>query len=57
MFQLGTSTLTHLLASYGYLAVLLFVAIESTGSTGQQCEATGRKHTTLYGGKMPPAGG
>ena len=31
MFQLGTSTLTHLLATYGYLAVLLFVAIESTG--------------------------
>ena len=31
MFHLGTSTLTHLLASYGYLAVLLFVAIESTG--------------------------
>ena len=31
MFQLGTSTLTHLLASYGYLAVLLCVAIESTG--------------------------
>ncbi len=31
MFHLGTSTLTHLLASYGYLAVLLVVAIESTG--------------------------
>jgi membrane protein DedA with SNARE-associated domain len=31
MFHLATSTLTHLLASYGYLAVLLFVAIESTG--------------------------
>jgi membrane protein DedA with SNARE-associated domain len=31
MFHLGTSTLMHLLASYGYLAVLLFVAIESTG--------------------------
>src|SRR5947209_9869770 len=31
MFHLGTSTLTHLLATYGYLAVLLFVAIESTG--------------------------
>ena len=30
MFHLATSTLTHLLASYGYLAVLLFVAIEST---------------------------
>src|SRR5947208_3632947 len=31
MFHLGTSTLTHLLATYGYLAVLLFVALESTG--------------------------
>src|SRR6266852_961837 len=31
MFHLGTSTLTHLLATYGYLAVLLFVTIESTG--------------------------
>ena len=31
MFQLGTSILAHLLATYGYLAVLLFVAIESTG--------------------------
>jgi membrane protein DedA with SNARE-associated domain len=31
MFHLGTSTLTHLLASYGYLAVLVFVAIESSG--------------------------
>jgi membrane protein DedA with SNARE-associated domain len=31
MFHLGTSTLTHLLATYGYLAVLLCVAIESTG--------------------------
>ena len=31
MFHLGTSTLMHLLATYGYLAVLLFVAIESTG--------------------------
>jgi membrane protein DedA with SNARE-associated domain len=31
MFHLGTSTLTQLLATYGYLAVLLFVAIESTG--------------------------
>jgi len=31
MFHLGTSTLTHLLASYGYLAMLLFVTIESTG--------------------------
>jgi membrane protein DedA with SNARE-associated domain len=31
MFHFATSTLTQLLASYGYLAVLLFVAIESTG--------------------------
>ena len=31
MFHLATSTLTPLLASYGYLAVLFFVAIESTG--------------------------
>jgi membrane protein DedA with SNARE-associated domain len=31
MFHFATSTLTHLLATYGYLAVLLFVAIESTG--------------------------
>jgi membrane protein DedA with SNARE-associated domain len=31
VFHLGTSTLMHLLATYGYLAVLLFVAIESTG--------------------------
>ena len=31
MFHLATSTLTHLLATYGYLAVLLVVAIESTG--------------------------
>jgi membrane protein DedA with SNARE-associated domain len=31
MFHVATSTLTHLLASYGYLAVLLLVAIESTG--------------------------
>ncbi len=31
MFHLATSTLTQLLASYGYLAVLLFVAIKSTG--------------------------
>jgi membrane protein DedA with SNARE-associated domain len=31
MFHLGTSTLMHLLATYGYLAVLLFVAIESIG--------------------------
>jgi len=32
MFHLATSTLTQLLASYGYLAVLLFVAIESSGT-------------------------
>jgi membrane protein DedA with SNARE-associated domain len=31
MFHFATSTLTQLLATYGYLAVLLFVAIESTG--------------------------
>ncbi len=31
MFHFAASTLTHLLASYGYLAVVLFVAIESTG--------------------------
>ena len=31
MFHLATSTLTQLLATYGYLAVLLFVGIESTG--------------------------
>jgi membrane protein DedA with SNARE-associated domain len=31
MFHLATSTLTQLLATYGYLAVLLFVTIESTG--------------------------
>jgi membrane protein DedA with SNARE-associated domain len=31
MFHVATSTLVHLLATYGYLAVLLFVAIESTG--------------------------
>ncbi len=31
MFHIATSELTHLLATYGYLAVLLFVAIESTG--------------------------
>jgi membrane protein DedA with SNARE-associated domain len=31
MFHFATSTLTQLMASYGYLAVLLFVAIESTG--------------------------
>jgi membrane protein DedA with SNARE-associated domain len=33
MFHLATSTLTQLLAIYGYLAVLFFVAIESTGIT------------------------
>ena len=31
MFHFATSTLTHLLTMYGYWAVLLFVAIESTG--------------------------
>jgi membrane protein DedA with SNARE-associated domain len=31
MFHIATSELTHLLATYGYWAVLLFVAIESTG--------------------------
>src|SRR5215470_4155417 len=31
MFHFNASGLTHLLATYGYLAVLLFVAIESTG--------------------------
>ena len=31
MFHFAASTLTHLLTSYGYLAVVLFVAIESTG--------------------------
>src|SRR5437763_12273656 len=31
MFHFATSTLTHLLTAYGYWAVLLFVAIESTG--------------------------
>jgi membrane protein DedA with SNARE-associated domain len=31
MFHLATSTPTQLLASSGYLAVPLFVAIESTG--------------------------
>jgi membrane protein DedA with SNARE-associated domain len=31
MFHLDTGALTSLLAGYGYLAVLLFVAIESTG--------------------------
>jgi membrane protein DedA with SNARE-associated domain len=31
MFHFATSELTHLLTTYGYLAVLLFVAIESTG--------------------------
>ena len=31
MFHLATSQLTHFLTAYGYWAVLLFVAIESTG--------------------------
>ena len=31
MFHFATSTLTHLLTTYGYWAVLLFVTIESTG--------------------------
>ena len=31
MFGLTTTTLMHLLENYGYLAVLVFVAIESTG--------------------------
>src|SRR6202140_2065993 len=31
MFHFATSTLTHLLTTYGYWAVLLIVAIESTG--------------------------
>ena len=31
MFHLATSDLTHLLTAYGYWAVLVFVAIESTG--------------------------
>jgi membrane protein DedA with SNARE-associated domain len=31
MFHFNASGLTHLLATYGYWAVLLFVAIESTG--------------------------
>jgi len=31
MFQFSIHTLTHLLATYGYWAVLAFVAIESTG--------------------------
>jgi membrane protein DedA with SNARE-associated domain len=31
MFNFATSELTHFLAAYGYWAVLLFVAIESTG--------------------------
>jgi len=31
MFHIATSELMNLLATYGYLAVLLFVAIESTG--------------------------
>jgi membrane protein DedA with SNARE-associated domain len=31
MFHFAPSTLTHLLTTYGYWAVLLFVAIESIG--------------------------
>src|SRR5438105_6425543 len=31
MFYLATTTLQHYLATYGYLAVFIFVAIESTG--------------------------
>ena len=31
MFHLATQDLTYLLNTYGYLAVLVFVAIESTG--------------------------
>ena len=31
MFHFNASGLTHLLAMYGYVAVLLFVGIESTG--------------------------
>src|ERR1700686_3435650 len=31
MFHFATSELTHFLTAYGYLAVLIFVAIESTG--------------------------
>src|SRR6266436_2822832 len=31
MFHFATSQLSHLLATYGYWAVLVFVAIESTG--------------------------
>src|SRR5215472_12892447 len=31
MFHIATSDLMHLLTTYGYLAVLVFVAIESTG--------------------------
>jgi hypothetical protein len=31
MFHLATSELTQLLTAYSYWAVLLFVAIESTG--------------------------
>lgn len=31
MFQVATSDLIHLLATYGYWAVLFFVALESTG--------------------------
>jgi membrane protein DedA with SNARE-associated domain len=31
MFHIATSDLMHLLSTYGYWAVLVFVAIESTG--------------------------
>src|SRR5437868_14400800 len=31
MFYVATTTLQHYLATYGYLAVFIFVAIESTG--------------------------
>ncbi len=34
MFHLAASDLTHLLTTYGYWAVLVFVAIESMGVPG-----------------------